>query len=509
MKDNYSSMNDLTRLYQLYIMTDKILSQELNSYSGINYETLKKFKSMSMRINYLHMQESLKRLNELEYETKDIYEEQQRLNEKVKTMEDVSDARNILINKYRKYSALPLVLDDIINLDDLDYLSDKLNYINEYIKNETYLSKLDNSLSNLGISLGNKTKELEESLEFMPIYEKELKTFLLNNKSTNETLHNIGFDIKELNINDKEFLSKYDEINSIYNEVKDKFDAMNLVDKSNYSDVIREISDEYRIAKVNKYIVEILKIIFTEEKEYDAFYEKRINIRTYLMDLFDNIFGREFINLLNKQIEKCEKITTIRKEVDEIRDEINKNNSLASRIRNNQKELEEKIYKKKEYISESELPNQVLSIKSSTISYSKPRVNQVLKYVFDTLNTKEENHDNAIFVDENKPFEENNDNNELFTTTIEPFNKSNAKMEANDDIFENVTDKENIFDSSNEKDKEDIFIPFADKWDDNNPEDIKLYNFSNNIFNDSINPEIVGSNIQFINPDGTFWPNIG
>ncbi len=37
MMDNISDMNDLTRLYQLYIMTDKILNMQLSSDSGINY----------------------------------------------------------------------------------------------------------------------------------------------------------------------------------------------------------------------------------------------------------------------------------------------------------------------------------------------------------------------------------------------------------------------------------------------------------------------------------------
>ena len=67
--DNVSEITDIKRLYQLYIMTDKILNMQHKSSSGINYETLKKFKLISLRINYLHMQEFSSKIVDLKYET--------------------------------------------------------------------------------------------------------------------------------------------------------------------------------------------------------------------------------------------------------------------------------------------------------------------------------------------------------------------------------------------------------------------------------------------------------
>ena len=39
--------------------------------------------------------------------------------------------------------------------------------------------------------------------------------------------------------------------------------------------------------------------------------------------------------------------------------------------------------------------------------------------------------------------------------------------------------------------------------------ELKLYDLGNNIFNDRIDSEIYSPNVQFMNSDGSFWPNIG
>lgn len=484
MIDNISDMNDLTRLYQLYIMTDKILTMQNKSSTGINYNTLKTFKAMSIRINYLHMQDSINKIEKLDYKSKDIYDEQQRLTREVKILEDVSEARSILINKYRKYSALPLVLDDFIELNNLDYLRDKLKYINEYIKNESYIDKLDNTLNQLGINLGNKVKEEEELLELIPIYEKKLMSILLDNEETVNDFTRIGFDIRELSHNDSKLIDKYNKIEYIYNEVKDKYEAMCLIDDRDYSDVVREISDEYNSTKNNKYIMEILKLLFLEKKDYDDFYEKRINIKNYLMELGNSIFDREFVNLLNKQLEMCEKINFMQKDILNMKEEINRNNSLLSRIKNNQVKLMESISKKKEIVSEEDMNNRITNIKDSYVNYSKERVNKVLKFVNDKLNSLTESND--AFVEENIPFEnmeqDNHFDERLFKTEFEPFDKLNEKVESYDDIF--IDNSNKIIDSD--------------------------VNYSNdNVFNNELNSEITNSNIQFMNSSGSFWPNIG
>lgn len=485
--DNISDINDLKRLYQLYIMMDKMLNMQQKSDNGINYETLKKLKLISIRINYLHMQESLKEISNLEYETKDYYEEQEKLSKLVNAMENADEARKILINKYRKYSVLPLVLEDTIGLENLQYYRDKLDNISEYIKNENYLIKLDASLSELGLNIGSKVKEEEDLILLIPLYEKRLKSYVLDNEKVILSLQKYGFDIKKIFNNESDFYDKYEKTISCYNDERDKYEAIKFVDKKDYDDVIYDITNEYNNAKVNYNIAEILRLLVQTNEEYDSFFEKRKSIKVYLMELNEMIFGKGFYDLLNSQLVMCEKINSIKMDISEMRESIHKNNSLLVRIKNNQKELKQKIEKKKDSLDEEKLKNQIVNINNSSISYSKERVNKVLKFVYDKLNASNDSKDV-----ENKTQTNKEENDELFTLEDQYFLKMDDKVESYDDIFENVSDKENLF-----LDEE------------NKNHDIKFENFDNNIFNNKINPEIVSSNVQFINSNGSFWPNIG
>lgn len=500
MIDNISDINDLKRLYQLYIMIDKILAMQSKSKAGINYETLKKFKLISIRINYLHMQESLEKIAELEYETKDFYEEEKKLTVLVKVMGDAYNARNILINKYRAYSALPLILEDNIGLDDLEYYRNKLDCVSEYIKNEAYLVKLDSSLSLLGLNIGVKTKEEEDMLSLIPLYEKDLKSYIFDKDSVIKTLQKYGFDVKELFNNDSRFNNKYEKISAIYSDACDKYDAIKFVDKNDYSDVIRDITLEYNAARTNKNIVEILKLLLEDKKEYDEFLEKRVSIKTYLMDLNEVIFGKEFSDLLDLQLEACEKMDSVHADIVRMKEDIHKNNSLITRIKKNQKELKNKILIKKQKNEEKVRENQVISVENSYISYSRERVNKVLRYVYDKLNNSslgnesiDKKADDEIFVDVNNSFNKDDiKSDDIFVSRDNPFDKLNDRIESYDEIFE---------DNSNG-----LFIEEENK---NKVNDFKFVDLGNNIFNGQINPEIINSNVQFMNTNNTFWPNIG
>lgn len=487
--NNISEITDLKRLYQLYIMTDKILNMQLSSSSGINYETLKRFKMISLRINYLHMQEfSLNKAN-LEYETKDIYEEQKKLTQLVKNMKDCLNARSLLISKYRKYSSLPLILEDGVGLDNLEYYSDKLDSINDYIKNETYISKIDSTMNELGLQLGEKTKEEEELLSMIPFSEKQLRNCILNDTDAINMLREHGFDIKELSDSERQLKEKYSSVLEAYNEISEKYEAIKYVDKNDYADVIREINNEYQNIKVKKLIVEIIKLILEVKDDYDYFYNKRINIKTNLVELGENIFGKKISLLIKEQMDMCNTINEVKARIEEIKNEIHKNNSMLSNVKRRQSKLKEMISKKKESVGEEELNKQVIESTKSYINYSKERVNNVLKYVLQELNSKKDSDNNK---------------EEVIVTNSE------HSREETDSIFEEVSTTSELFPKEEKTEEDDIFeqIPDSDKLFNENS-DLKLYDLGNNIFNDRIDPEIYSPNVQFMNADGSFWPNAG
>ena len=528
--DSISEITDLKRLYQLYIMTDKILNNQLNSKPGINYETLKRFKIISLRINYLHMQEFSSKAVDLKHDTKDIYEEQKKLTLLVKLMKDANEAHNMLISKYRKYSSLPLIFDDSIDISDLDYYSDKLENINEYIKNESYISRINDSMNELGIELGNKTKELDDILSLIPLYEKKLRNYVIEDSDVISHLNDRGFNVMELLDDVGAIEDKYDMVMAIYNESLEKYDAIKYVDSYDYADVVREINNEYQSAKTNKSIIEILKSISKEENEYEDFYRKRVNIKTNLIELDDNIFGRKFNIILKEQMDICNNVNDINEALSDVKDKIHKNNLLLSNLKRNQTKLKKLISRKKEVLTEDEINRQVVSVDNSHVNYSKERVNNVLKFVFDKISESENESDdesgekqekNDLELepiisdnDESDIYEEVSDSSELFSqdTSVETGNNSDE-----DNIFENVADSNQVFDNEINIFEDDIknSSELFEKIDDSSElftddsKELKLYDLGNNIFNDRIDSEIYSPNVQFMNSDGSFWPNIG
>ena len=74
------------------------------------------------------------------------------INQKV---DEVYDIQKFLIGKYSKYSLLPLSFDVVFPRDLYDVYKEKMENINEYIKNEDYISKIESDLNSLGMALGD------------------------------------------------------------------------------------------------------------------------------------------------------------------------------------------------------------------------------------------------------------------------------------------------------------------------------------------------------------------
>ncbi len=498
MMDDIHNMNDLTRLYQLYMMTDKILSTQLKSKSGINYELLKKFKNISIRINDINMSNATLKINNIGEESKDFYSEQDKLNTIVKTMEDAINARNMLISKYRNYSVLPLNLEDTINLDDFDYYRDKLDKINDYIQNDIRLTKLNQSLNSLGVELGNKTNAEEKILNLIPIFEKKLISSVLDNDKVKQELSKLEINIDTLSNDNQELKLKYKEISNIFDEISEKYEVMKLVKDDNYLDIVMNITNEYNTAKYNKNFLEILNQVLNKVNDYESFIEKRTSIKECLLNINKNIFGNYLDKLLSSQLDEFNKVETLRQEIENIKEQIHKNNALINRINRNQKELQKELTSKKENYKVKD--NQIIKIADSYISYSKERVYNVLKFISNKIQNKNE---------KDQVFEEIKDSDNLFIDNSNPQENIESPLD-----FKTISEPNDIFVEKGSMQTENFnkdvgkIEPYDDILKDNSNNTFKPFDFKTDIISGNISPDIPNSKIQFLDSNNNFWPNI-
>ena len=142
-----SKMTNITRLYQIYLMTYDTLRAQSKSKLGIEQDTLKKLKEISLQIYTLILDQTYSSIQELKNygDVYDIYQISSRLDKMVSVIENLFETKNKLTHKYGEFSIIPLVLEnskDNISEEKLSILTKRRDIFDTYIKNEGFLKKL-------------------------------------------------------------------------------------------------------------------------------------------------------------------------------------------------------------------------------------------------------------------------------------------------------------------------------------------------------------------------------
>lgn len=400
-----SKMTNITRLYQIYLMTYDTLRAQSKSKLGIEQDTLKKLKEISLQIYTLILDQTYSSIQELKNygDVYDIYQISSRLDKMVSVIENLFETKNKLTHKYGEFSIIPLVLEnnkDNISEEKLSILTKRRDIFDTYIKNEGFLKKLKEEIIKLNEELGNLSNKQDEINSIFTKYEKELQRFIQISDDFIELCKDNSIDIKQLqSYNDIEFNAYYDNICSSDKDATEKYNVMLSIPVNNdYSDIHYEVKHEMEEAKLRRSLIEIVKEINGAYSNYEELIKKREKINKYLK----NIENKELISqlklLIDRQIRSIQSYHQVELSILNIKDEVSEKQTLVDRLTSDNENLKKDI----EYIlslpsidyvidkTKSSTNNMVIGISDSFIAYTKDRVKNVLLYVYNELN-KENN----------------------------------------------------------------------------------------------------------------------
>ena len=400
-----SKMTNITRLYQIYLMTYDTLRAQSKSKLGIEQDTLKKLKEISLQIYTLILDQTYSSIQELKNygDVYDIYQISSRLDKMVSIIENLFDTKNKLTHKYGEFSIIPLVLEDNkdnISEEELSILTKRRDIFDTYIKNEGFLKKLKEEIIKLNEELGNLSNKQDEINSIFTKYEKELQRFIQISDDFIELCKDNSIDIKQLqSYNDIEFNAYYDNICSSDKDATEKYNVMLSIPVNNdYSDIHYEVKHEMEEAKLRRSLIEIVKEINGAYSNYEELIKKREKINKYLK----NIENKELISqlklLIDRQIRSIQSYHQVELSILNIKDDVSEKQTLVDRLTSDNENLKKDI----EYIlslpsidyvidkTKSSTNNMVIGISDSFITYTKDRVKNVLLYVYNELN-KENN----------------------------------------------------------------------------------------------------------------------
>lgn len=400
-----SKMTNITRLYQIYLMTYDTLRAQSKSKLGIEQDTLKKLKEISLQIYTLILNQTYSSIQELKNygDVYDIYQISSRLDKMVSVIENLFETKNKLTHKYGEFSIIPLVLEnnkDNISEEKLSILTKRRDIFDTYIKNEGFLKELKEEIIKLNEELGNLSNKQDEINSIFTKYEKELQRFIQISDDFIELCKDNSIDIKQLqSYNDIEFNAYYDNICSSDKDATEKYNVMLSIPVNNdYSDIHYEVKHEMEEAKLRRSLIEIVKEINGTYSNYEELIKKREKINKYLK----NIENKELISqlklLIDRQIRSIQSYHQVELSILNIKDEVSEKQTLVDRLTSDNENLKKDI----EYIlslpsidyvidkTKSSTNNMVIGISDSFIAYTKDRVKNVLLYVYNELN-KENN----------------------------------------------------------------------------------------------------------------------
>lgn len=400
-----SKMTNITRLYQIYLMTYDTLRAQSKSKLGIEQDTLKKLKEISLQIYTLILDQTYSSIQELKNygDVYDIYQISSRLDKMVSVIENLFETKNKLTHKYGEFSIIPLVLEnnkDNISEEKLSILTKRRDIFDTYIKNEGFLKKLKEEIIKLNEELGNLSNKQDEINSIFTKYEKELQRFIQISDDFIELCQDNSIDIKQLqSYNDIEFNAYYDNICSSDKDATEKYNVMLSIPVNNdYSDIHYEVKHEMEEAKLRRSLIEIVKEINGTYSNYEELIKKREKINKYLK----NIENKELISqlklLIDRQIRSIQSYHQVELSILNIKEEVSEKQTLVDRLTSDNENLKKDI----EYIlslpsidyvidkTKSSTNNMVIGISDSFITYIKDRVKNVLLYVYNELN-KENN----------------------------------------------------------------------------------------------------------------------
>jgi len=307
-------------------------------------ETINNFEDSAREIDVMNNETYLSELENKLYETDNLNDETAKLTNLVDYIKGRISQRESLLSDYANVTGRNLIgLGEIKYEDKLEEYEERLKYINEYLDNTNRLNESEEELRNLKERLIQE-EELKQNNEEK---NKEIETLLLEKFESiakdiiddyNLTEENIDIHIAEMNKKTEESKNSLDIFKKSFETLKNA--GINSEDEQEYKSYVIGARDEYYEYKEKSYLMELYRLLLTNEQEFTKIYIKRNNINELLNERIalreeleitepDNLTSIYNILAEQKEIvegeqENIDNISTIAARIEYIEDNIKK-----------------------------------------------------------------------------------------------------------------------------------------------------------------------------------------
>lgn len=249
-------------------------------------ETINNFEDASREIDAINNETYLEELESKFYDTETLEEESKKLTELVDYIAGRISQRESLISDFINVTGKNLTgLPEIKYENKLSEYQERLKYINEYLDNSKKIEEETTMLENLTASLKEEEYQKEENEK----KNEELEN-LLRKKFTSIASNKIDID----SLNEDNIETKILELDNLTEESKKSLDiftksfatlknaGLNYEEEVEYKSYVEGARDVYYEYKEETYLLNIYKLLLSNETEYINIYNKRETISNIL-----------------------------------------------------------------------------------------------------------------------------------------------------------------------------------------------------------------------------------
>ena len=310
-------------------------------------ETINNFEESAREIDAMNNETYLEELENKFYETKTLEEEQKKLTDLVDYIKGRIYQRESLLGDFINITGKNLMgLGDIKYENQLDEYEERLNYINEYINNTKTIEENSKELEKLDIILNSEEKQKErnesknEELEraLLDKFERVAKNKINIDELTED---NLDSELEEVKSHADESKKSLDIFKKSFETLKNA--GISYEEESEYKSYVNSARDIYYDYKETEYLLELYRLLLTNETEYINIYNKREYINSILNDRLETrkeleITSEDKLNDIYKILDNQNEIVLSQKEnIDNI--EVLK--AQIANLKENTKELKE------------------------------------------------------------------------------------------------------------------------------------------------------------------------
>jgi len=286
-------------------------------------ETINNFEESAREIDAMNNETYLEELENKFYDTETLEEEQKKLTDLVDYIKGRIYQRESLLSDYINITGRNLMgLGNIKYENNLDEYEERLKYINEYLENTKNIESNKKELEKLKEILINEEKQREKNETKNEELEKNLlEKFerIAKNKIDVDSLseENIDSEIDKIKENSEESKKSLDIFRKSFETLKNA--GISYEDETEYKSYVIGARDIYYDYKETEFLLEIYKLLLTNETEYINIYNKREYVNNILNERLElrkelEITEEDKLNEIYKILDNQNEIVSSQKE---------------------------------------------------------------------------------------------------------------------------------------------------------------------------------------------------